>query len=180
MKDTRRKVVRLENLYREKGCCAYCGRETVIQTGPLPPLESLQSAVLWATVEHKIPQSRGGTDDPKNLVNACHVCNNMKGDMMPDEWERFCQRNPEWWKYPKRQKTMVELMRDRAANMARMALGPPCELSARPSGCTCNSTDDVQPITYDQFGIIYSKNACRSCRERMYPAKPAAAWETTT
>ena len=37
-------------------CCAYCGDEA-------------------NTVDHVIPQSRGGTDDPMNLVAACKTCN---------------------------------------------------------------------------------------------------------
>lgn len=37
-------------------CCAYCGDEA-------------------NTVDHIIPSSRGGTDDPMNLVAACNLCN---------------------------------------------------------------------------------------------------------
>jgi 5-methylcytosine-specific restriction endonuclease McrA len=31
------------------------------------------------TLEHIIPRSRGGTNDPENLVIACFSCNNEKG-----------------------------------------------------------------------------------------------------
>lgn len=31
-----------------------------------------------ATVDHIIPRSRGGTDDPSNLVICCHDCNSSK------------------------------------------------------------------------------------------------------
>ena len=37
-------------------CCAYCGDEA-------------------NTVDHVIPTSKGGTDDPMNLVAACNLCN---------------------------------------------------------------------------------------------------------
>lgn len=34
-----------------------------------------------ATVDHKIPSGRGGTDDYDNLCAACQPCNNEKGVM---------------------------------------------------------------------------------------------------
>lgn len=34
-------------------------------------------------VEHKIPLSKGGTNDLKNLFPACHVCNTIKRDIYP-------------------------------------------------------------------------------------------------
>ena len=37
-------------------CCVYCGDDA-------------------NTVDHVIPTSRGGTDDPMNLVAACNSCN---------------------------------------------------------------------------------------------------------
>jgi hypothetical protein len=40
---------------------------------------------LWpssqATVDHKVAQSRGGSDDLENLVACCFACNNAKGSM---------------------------------------------------------------------------------------------------
>ncbi len=32
------------------------------------------------TFDHFCPQSQGGTDDPANLVYACHACNEFKGE----------------------------------------------------------------------------------------------------
>lgn len=43
-------------------CCVYCGREDL----------SLHK-------DHKVPLSRGGTDDITNIVPACQNCNNRKG-----------------------------------------------------------------------------------------------------
>ena len=33
-------------------------------------------------VDHKIPVSRGGTDDEKNLITKCFNCNRGKGDLI--------------------------------------------------------------------------------------------------
>ena len=44
--------------------CQYCGA-----AGPKVELE----------VDHKIPVSRGGTDDIDNLTTACFKCNRGKG-----------------------------------------------------------------------------------------------------
>lgn len=32
------------------------------------------------TCDHFYPQSKGGSDEPENLVYACHACNEFKGD----------------------------------------------------------------------------------------------------
>lgn len=48
-------------------CCFYCGG----------PDES---------VDHLTPISRGGTNDPPNLVPSCIACNTMKADMTADEF----------------------------------------------------------------------------------------------
>ena len=37
-------------------------------------------------LDHVIPQSRGGSDDPENLVTCCRSCNASKGNKTPDEW----------------------------------------------------------------------------------------------
>lgn len=39
-----------------------------------------------ATVDHAIPVSRGGTNDPINLVAACYRCNIDKGDHTLQEY----------------------------------------------------------------------------------------------
>jgi hypothetical protein len=57
--------------------CAYCGVS-----------ESHVGAEL--TVDHFQPSSRGGTDDPANLVYSCFTCNNLKADLWaPDAPERI-------------------------------------------------------------------------------------------
>lgn len=56
--------------------CAYCGSE-----------ENL-------TIDHIIPQSKGGGDTTKNVVCCCHSCNQNKGHTPWEEWyssqEFFC------------------------------------------------------------------------------------------
>jgi 5-methylcytosine-specific restriction endonuclease McrA len=37
-------------------------------------------------VDHRIPMSRGGTNNPDNIVIACPHCNQSKKDKLPHEW----------------------------------------------------------------------------------------------
>lgn len=47
--------------------CGYCGvREA--------------DAGAELTADHFQPRSRGGADEPDNLVYSCHACNEFKGD----------------------------------------------------------------------------------------------------
>lgn len=54
---------------RYRGCCAYCGRQTV----------ALQR-------EHVIPVARGGRHAIGNLLPACRPCNLSKGARLIVEW----------------------------------------------------------------------------------------------
>lgn len=40
------------------------------------------------TLDHIIPQSRGGSHEPENLATCCSSCNSSKGARTPDEWRR--------------------------------------------------------------------------------------------
>lgn len=43
-------------------------------------------------IEHRIPLSKGGTNDLDNLFCACHCCNIIKHDIYPqDFWEKISQ-----------------------------------------------------------------------------------------
>lgn len=53
-------------LRRDKNRCAYCGE-------------------FASTVDHIMPQSRGGPNVWGNLIAACFSCNNMKADRTPEE-----------------------------------------------------------------------------------------------
>jgi 5-methylcytosine-specific restriction endonuclease McrA len=61
-------LTRKNILRRDSFRCGYCGR------GDLP-----------LTVDHIIPKARGGQDTWENLICACTVCNNKKGDRTPEE-----------------------------------------------------------------------------------------------
>lgn len=54
----------------QKGRCWYCQKS--IENG--------------YHIDHRIPLSRGGSNDPSNLVLACPSCNLRKGDRLPHEW----------------------------------------------------------------------------------------------
>lgn len=52
---------------RDRHTCQYCGRRTDL------------------TLDHVMPQSRGGPDTWENLVSACVSCNQKKANRTPDE-----------------------------------------------------------------------------------------------
>jgi len=54
---------------RDRAVCRYCGNYVPV-----------------GHVDHIIPLSRGGTDDPNNLVWACPTCNLSKGNQTWQEW----------------------------------------------------------------------------------------------
>lgn len=59
----------IERIYKaQKGRCYYCGKKAKL------------------TVDHIVPLSRGGTNDPSNIVGACEHCNSSKGNKLPHEW----------------------------------------------------------------------------------------------
>ena len=55
---------------RDKGLCQYCGRHF---------------SKSQLTLDHVLPQSRGGADTWENLVVACLSCNVHKGNRTPEE-----------------------------------------------------------------------------------------------
>lgn len=52
---------RLTILNRDQWLCGYCGKPA-------------------NTVDHRVPKSRGGSDDESNLIAACRSCNSAKRD----------------------------------------------------------------------------------------------------
>lgn len=69
---TRKNILRRDS-YR----CSYCGR------GDLP-----------LTIDHVIPRAKGGSDSWENLVCACTLCNNRKGDRTPEEANMMLSSRP--------------------------------------------------------------------------------------
>lgn len=68
-----RKNILKRDLYK----CVYCGR------GDLP-----------LTIDHIIPKARGGEDVWENLVAACVICNNRKGNKTPEEANLIMRSKP--------------------------------------------------------------------------------------
>ncbi len=60
-------VNRREVLRRDKHTCQYCGNTKHL------------------TLDHVIPVSKGGTHTWDNIVAACEMCNNRKGDHTPQQ-----------------------------------------------------------------------------------------------
>jgi hypothetical protein len=64
---------RFEILERDNFTCQYCGRSRE----KYPDIE--------LTVDHKIPLSKGGSNDDHNLITACYDCNEGKKDRLLDK-----------------------------------------------------------------------------------------------
>jgi hypothetical protein len=63
------KRLRYEVLRRDNHACRYCG---------------VSAPDVTLTVDHVIPVTLGGTDEPSNLVTACMPCNSGKSASAPD------------------------------------------------------------------------------------------------
>jgi 5-methylcytosine-specific restriction endonuclease McrA len=72
-KKHRRRMARLFELYA--GCCYYCGVAVRQNNGERPEVNE------HATLDHLIPLSMGGTNEPGNIVLACRGCNLERGTM---------------------------------------------------------------------------------------------------
>ena len=70
--------------------CIWCG-SPLVHTKEFRKLSSKERAeVRIATVDHILPQSRGGTDHIKNLRPSCVDCNHARGNgWHPDEPDIF-------------------------------------------------------------------------------------------
>lgn len=55
---------------RDNWTCRYCGRKLSLEE---------------CTIDHVIPLVKGGTEEPDNLVTACHRCNMIKNSRTPEE-----------------------------------------------------------------------------------------------
>ncbi|MGH9850208.1 MAG: HNH endonuclease [Blastocatellia bacterium] len=106
--DVRSRQNRVTNRHRiftrDRYRCQYCGR---------------RGTAFDLTLDHILPKSRGGRTLAENLVTACRVCNNRKGDRTPEEarmplltnpaalyyglertaWREAARFRPEWRKY---------------------------------------------------------------------------------
>jgi hypothetical protein len=64
------KRTRYEVFRRDGNTCRYCGAH---------------APEVKITIDHVVPESLGGSDDPSNLVTACMPCNSGKSSSAPDE-----------------------------------------------------------------------------------------------
>ena len=56
---------------RDNWTCQYCGRSGANS------FEDWNRA--WFAIDHVMPKKHNGSNDPSNLVVACHTCNSIKG-----------------------------------------------------------------------------------------------------
>ncbi len=88
-------IAQLLAIYRRtRGRCTYCGIRLRWD------LHGVRTAQGWE-VDHWIPRSRDGDDDPENLWPACWACNRSKNDMTGGEyltqrWEGGLHVNAAW------------------------------------------------------------------------------------
>ena len=72
---------------RDNFRCQYCS----VKVGHLSQLledtkgRPRKMLITDLTLDHILPQSREGVDDPENLATACKPCNSRKGARTPDE-----------------------------------------------------------------------------------------------
>ena len=64
---------------RDRYRCQYCGKK---------------GTAFDLTLDHILPRSRGGKTLAENLVTACKICNNRKGDRTPEEARMPLLTNP--------------------------------------------------------------------------------------
>jgi 5-methylcytosine-specific restriction endonuclease McrA len=65
-----------EKFSAQSGLCVYCGHD-------------LRDTGYHA--DHRIPLSKGGTNDSGNIQLTCPKCNLRKRDMMPEDFKAMCQ-----------------------------------------------------------------------------------------
>jgi 5-methylcytosine-specific restriction endonuclease McrA len=67
--------------------CWYCGKDfSAFKTRDERNMLNINE---FPTVEHQIPQSRGGHEGADNVVTACKRCNSEKGTKTLEEYRRY-------------------------------------------------------------------------------------------
>jgi 5-methylcytosine-specific restriction endonuclease McrA len=69
---------------REGGRCHWCGR--LMNMGNRKPRDPRA-----ATCDHIVPRALGGSDEPGNQAGSCKRCNQLKGSIPPERFERILQ-----------------------------------------------------------------------------------------
>jgi 5-methylcytosine-specific restriction endonuclease McrA len=73
-------------LKKQRNQCHYCGQMVSRKYDTSHPLR--------ATLDHRIPRSRGGVNARHNLVIACYACNAAKANKTDVEFVHELLRNP--------------------------------------------------------------------------------------
>lgn len=76
----------LEAQHAKDPRCRYCRLPTELKHRGFNQREGVTSESRHATLDHIIPQGRGGTDWHENWALACHTCNWLKADMSEGEY----------------------------------------------------------------------------------------------
>lgn len=73
----------LFNLWESSGgICRLCGLKVDYQ------INRAINRNLWPTIDHIVPRSKGGNHDLSNLQIAHYWCNNQRGDIDLETWDR--------------------------------------------------------------------------------------------
>lgn len=72
----RRKYLRRALRMRDGDDCCFCGARLTFEPNKSVPGRPPKS---YATIEHVIPRSKGGTNAQTNLKLSCWTCNNVRG-----------------------------------------------------------------------------------------------------
>jgi len=70
-----RKRIRFYLWNQQRGLCAWCNRKTTFK----------KNSPEFASIDHIIPTSKGGTNRRTNLQILCSRCNTNKADRVPSE-----------------------------------------------------------------------------------------------
>jgi 5-methylcytosine-specific restriction endonuclease McrA len=70
---------RLRIYDRDGWRCVWCTAQVERPTLPEDGLLVCSGDIRQASVDHVVPRSRGGSNDPSNLITACAQCNAKRG-----------------------------------------------------------------------------------------------------
>lgn len=103
--------------------------------------------------DHIFPKSKGGKDDPSNLVWACGDCNRTKGNKLLDEAKPFLLMRQFGW--PKFTPDQVEWLRSRGLDFSEIESGklafererPDDKMATRAGGYAVKASNQVEAET---------------------------------
>ena len=104
------RTLRKQIFDRDENTCVYCGRKK----GEFAPPETKSDGIL--SVDHIIPESRGGGATLENLVTCCNPCNNKKGNRTPHEAAMPIEKSVTVKRYKLVTKTLPEKRREEKSN----------------------------------------------------------------